>query len=129
MDGAPAQPEEVLLGAAGGLVLLHGVGRGLAGEPVLEFHGGDGEAVHEEADVQGQLLAGGAVPELPGNGEPVLPVSFFGLGVPRGWSPVEEGDFVRPVVDALPENVDDAPVAYLPLQPVKEPSPGGRVAV
>ena len=50
------------LGAARGSVLLHGVGDGLAGEPVLELHGGDGEAVHEEADVQGQLLAGGAVP-------------------------------------------------------------------
>ena len=41
VDGAPAEPEEVLLRASGCFVLLHGVGDGLACEPVLEFHGDD----------------------------------------------------------------------------------------
>ena len=41
VDGAPAQPEEVLLWTPGCFVLLHSVGHGLAGEPVLEFHRDD----------------------------------------------------------------------------------------
>ena len=41
VDGAPAQPEEVLLWTSGCFVLLHGVGYGLSGEPVLEFHRDD----------------------------------------------------------------------------------------
>ena len=51
VNGAPAQPEEVLLWTSGCFVLLHGVDDGLAGEPVLELHCGDGKAVHEQAYV------------------------------------------------------------------------------
>ena len=56
VDGAPAEPEKVFLCASAGLVLLYGVGDGLSGEPVLQLHGGYGKAVHEQHDVQGQVL-------------------------------------------------------------------------
>ena len=61
------------------------------------------------------MLVVAAVPELPGHGEAVLPVALLGQGIPGGWCPVEEGYLVGSVVDALPEHVDDAPVAYLTL--------------
>ena len=129
VDGAPAQPEEVLLWTSGGFVLFHGIGDGLACEPVLELHRGDGEAVHEEGDIQRQLLVAGAVPELPGDGKPVLTVSFLSLGVAGAWCSVEECYLVRSVLDTLPEYVNDAPVAYLPFEAVQEPSSRGGICV
>ena len=129
VDGAPAQPEEVLLRTSGRFVLLHGVGDCLACEPVLQLHRDDWQAVHEQGDVQGQLLVAGAVPELPGDGEPVLPVAIFSLGVARGGSPIEEGYLAGPVLDTLPEYVDDAPAGDLPFEAVQEPSSRGGICV
>ena len=71
------------------------------------------------------MLVAGTVPELPGDGKPVLPVSFLSLGVARGRRPVEEGYLAGPVLNTLSEYVDDAPAGDLPFQAVEEPSSGG----
>ena len=59
-----------------------------------------------------------AVPKLPGDGEPVLPVVLLSQGVAGGRCPVKEGYLVLAVLDAVSEDVDDPVVRYLPLQPV-----------
>ena len=126
MDGAPSQAKQVLSSVAGRFVLFNRVGDGLAGEPVLQFHRGDGEAVDEEGEVQRGLSSGVAVPELLGDGGAVLPVALLGLGVGRGRSTVEKIDLVLSVADAIPEYVDDSPVDYLLFQPgEKLPFSGG----
>ena len=115
VDGAPAVPEEVFPRVSGVAILLYRVRGGLLGEAVFELHRRNGEAVDEDGQVQGQLLVVVAVAQLAGYGEPVEPVEFCSLGVPRGRRPVEEGDAVLLVLDSLSQDVNYAPAVYLAL--------------
>ena len=116
MDGAAAHLEQVLTGVAALPVLLDRIADGLFGEVVLEFKGGDWEAVDEQSQVECALLLVVAVPQLPRYGEAVLGVSFLGRGVPRRGRAVEEVDrAVLVVADASAENVDNAAAAHFTL--------------
>ena len=81
----------------------------------LQLEGGDGQAVDEERQVKGTLLLVVAVPELSGDGEPVLGVALLSDGVPGRGGTVEQVNVVLAVVDALAQDVDDSSVANLAL--------------
>ena len=91
-----ASPElkQPLLRVAVAPVLLDRIGHGLLGEAVLELEGGDGQAVDEEAEVEGELGVAGAVPELAGDAEAVQVVEGRGLCVAWGGCAVEEVEVV-----------------------------------
>ena len=68
--------------------------------------------------------------DLPGHGEAVLRVEGCGCLVAWAGSAVEEAYGVLAVLDALSEDVDDAPVLLPPvLEPVQELAPGVVVGV
>ena len=100
MDGAAADVEQVLTRAAGLPVLLDGVAHRLLGEVILEFEGGDRQAVDEEPQVEGLLFLVVAVPQLAGDGETVLGVAFCGGAVPWRRRTEEEVNVVLMVADA-----------------------------
>ena len=123
MRQAAAQLEELLARVAITLVLLHGVIHRLLGQAVLQLEGGDGQAVDEQAQVQGKLGLVAAVAQLPRDAEAVLPVLGLGLLVPRRRRAIEQVDLVRPVIHALADHVDGPALADLPLQPGQELPP------
>ena len=110
-------------GFAVALVLLDRVVHGLLGQAVLQLEGGDGQAVDEEAQVEGQGVLVAAVAQLPGDAEAVLPVALGRLRVAGGRRAVEEVELVRPVLDPAPQHIDDAALRDLPLQPGQELAP------
>ena len=122
MGEAAAKLEQFLPGVAVPLVLLYGIVHRLLGEAVLQLEGGDGQAVHEQAQIQGKLGVVAAVAELPGHAEAVLPVQGPGFIVPRRRGAVHEVDLVRAVLDALAEHVYGAALGNLPLQAGQEPA-------
>ena len=93
----------------------------MLGEAVLEFEGDDWKAVDEQCQIEGELLVVVAVPQLPGDGEAVLGVALLGQCVAWCGRAEEQVDVVGgQVVDAFAQDVDDAAVADLVLQPVEE---------
>ena len=124
---AAAKLEELLARVAVLLVLLHGIAHCLLGEAVLELEGEDGKAVDEESDVEGMLGIVLTIVELTGDGEAILLEALLGLLVLRRGGSVEEVEFVRPVPDAIAEDVDGAALGNLSLQPDKESAAGGAV--
>ena len=114
---AAAQLEELFNGVSVALVLLDGVIHRLLRQAVLQLEGGDGQAVDEQAQVQGKLGVIAAVVELPRHAEAVLPVLDPGLLVPRRRRTVEQVDLVRSVLDALAQHVNGAAPGDFPLQP------------
>ena len=123
VDEATAKLEELLAGVPVALVLLDGVIHRLLGQAVLQLEGGDGQAVDEEAQVQGKLGLVPAVAELPRHAEAVLSVLDLGLLVPRRWRAVHQVDIVRPVPDALAEHVDGPALGDFPLEAGQEDAP------
>ena len=115
VDQAAAKLEELLPWIAVPLVLLDGVIHCLLGQAVLQLEGGDGQAVDEQAQVQGKLGLITAVAELPRHAEAVLPVLDPGLLVPRRRRAVHQVDLVRAVLDALAEHVDGPSPGDFPL--------------
>ena len=57
MNDAATELEEQLTRVAVALVLLDGVVHRLLGEAVLELEGGDGQAVDEQAQVEGKRVS------------------------------------------------------------------------
>ena len=127
MGQAAPELEELLPGIAVALVLLHGVVNRLLGQAVLQLKGGDGQAVDEQAQVQGQLRVVRTVPELAGDAEAVLPVEDLGLHVARRGRPVEQVNRVRPVLDAFAQHVNGSALGGFALQPGQEAAPGRAV--
>ena len=127
MDGAASWPEQVFPRATGLPVLLHGVGHRLPHEAILQLHGGDGQNVYEQSQIDGKLPNGLAVAELEGHRKAVLPMALLGQGVPLRGRTVEQGNFVGAVVNALSEYVDDDAVSYIALEAVEE-AVAGRAA-
>ena len=123
VDEATAKLKELLAGVSVALVLLDGVIHRLLGQAVLQLEGGDGQAVDEQAQVQGKLGLVQAVAELSRHAEAVLPVPRFGLLVTRRRRAVHQVDLVRPVLDALAEHVDGPALGDFPLQPGQEDAP------
>ena len=124
---AAAQPEQRLVGIAVPLVLFDRVGDRLLCQTVLQFEGGDRQPVDEEAEVERELGVVAAVMELPRHAEAVLTVEPLGCGVVRGRRAVEEVEAVRPVLEALAQQVDGAALVDFALQPGQELAPGGAV--
>ena len=127
VDQAAAQFEELLPGVAVPLVLLDGILHRLLRQAVLQFEGGDGQAVDEQANVQGKLCVVVAVSELPGHAEAVLPVQGRRLRVPRRRRAIHQVYLVRTVLHALPQHVDGPALGDLPLQPSQELAPGRAI--
>ena len=71
---ATAKLEQLLPRVAVPLVLLDCVLRGLLGQAVLQFESDDGQAVDEEAQVQGKLGLIATVTKLPRHAKPVLAI-------------------------------------------------------
>ena len=112
---AAAQLKELLTGVSVALVLLDGIIHRLLRQAVLQLEGGDGQAVDEQAQVQGKLGLIPAVVELPRHAEAVLLVLDPGLLVPRRRRAVEQVNLVRSVLDALAEHVDGPAPCDFPL--------------
>ena len=126
---ATARLEQLLAGVSVALVLLDRIIHRLLRQAVLQLKGGDGQAVDEQAQVQGKLGLILAVAELPRHAEPVLSVLDPGLLVPRRGRAVHEVDLVRPVFDSLAEHVDGPAFRDLSLQPGQELAPRRTVLV
>ena len=120
---AAAELKEPLAWLPVALVLLHGIGHGLLGQAVLQLEGGDGQAVDEEAQVEGQGVPIAAVAQLPGDAETVLRITLAGDCIAGRGRPVKEVELVRPVLDAVAQHVDHPALADLPLQPRQELAP------
>ena len=82
VDDAAAELKEPLAWLPVALVLLHRIGHGLFGQAVLQLEGGDGQAVDEEAQVEGQGVLIAAVAQLPGDAEAVMRVTLGGGALP-----------------------------------------------
>ena len=123
VDDAAAELKEPLAWLAVALVLLHGIGHGLLGQAVLQLEGGDGQAVDEEAQVEGQGVPIAAVAQLPGDAETVMRVTLGGDRIAGRRRAVEQVELVRPVLDAVAQHVDHAALRNLPLQPRQELAP------
>ena len=120
---AAAELKEPLAWLPVTLVLLHRIGHGLLGQAVLQLEGGDGQAVDEEAQVEGQGVPIAAVAQLPGDAEAVLRITLAGDCIAGRGRPVKEVELVRPVLDAVAQHVDRPALADLPLQPRQELAP------
>ena len=96
MSEASAKLEEPLSRVAVTLVLLNGVVDCLLGEAVLQFEGGDRQAVDEQAQVQGKLCVVVAITELPGDAEAVLPVQDPSPLVTRRRRAIHQVNVMRP---------------------------------
>ena len=79
VDEAASELEELLARVAVALVLLDRVLHRLLGKAVLELEGGDGQAVDEEAQVEGKLDVAAAVPELSSDAKAVQRVEVLRL--------------------------------------------------
>ena len=101
VDHAPAEVEEELLGVPVPLVLLDRVVDGLLGQAILELERGDGQAVDEEAQVQGELRLVLAVTSWRVTLKMFAPVLLSGFGILRGWRSVEEFYLGRKVIDTF----------------------------
>ena len=129
VDEAAPELEEFFVLVPVALVLLNRIGHRLLGEAVLELEGGDGQAVDEEAEIEGELPVVVAVPELARDAEPVQAVEGRGLVVAGRGGAVEEVEVVGAVVDPVPEHVDGAAARDLAVEAGEELTPGGAVQV
>ena len=100
MHDAAAELEEQLPRVAVAAVLLDGVLHRLLGQVVLQLKGGDGQAVDEQAQVQGAPRLVAAVAQLAGDAEAVGGKALGGLDVARRGRAVEQVQRVRAVLDA-----------------------------
>ena len=129
MGHATAQLEQLLAGVAVPAVLPDGVLGGLLRETVLQLEREDRQAVDEQRDVQRLLGPVAAVPELPGDGEPVLAITLPRPCVARRRRPVEQVQVMRAMPDPVAEHVDGAALRDLALEPRKELAPHWSVRV
>ena len=112
---ASAELEQFLPGVAVLLVLPDRIAHRLLGQAVLELEGENRQAVQEEPNVQRPLGLVAAVAKLPSDREAVLFEALLRFLVPGRGRAVEQIQVVRPVLDAMPQDVDRAALADLPL--------------
>src|SRR3990172_1938083 len=117
---AALELEQKLSGVSVAAVLLNRVVHSLLRQVVLQLEGCDGQAVYEQAQVQGEHRLVPAILKLPRNAEDVLVEQLPGLSIARRRSSVEEIDRRRPVLDPLSQNIDHAPLRDLTLKPSEE---------
>ena len=129
VDEAAPELEQFFLRVAVAPVLLNRVGHRLLGEAVLELEGGDGQAVDEEAEVEGKLGVVAAVAELARDAEPVQVVEGRCLLVAGRGGAVEEVEVVGAVVDAASQHLDSAAPRDLALEAGEELPARGAVLV
>jgi hypothetical protein len=120
---------EQLAGIAVAAVLLHGVLHRLLGQVVLELKGGNGQAVDEQGQVEGAPGLVAAVAQLAGDAEAVGGKALGGLDVAWRRRAVEEIERMPAVLEALAQQVDDAPPGDLALEPGQELEPRGALVV
>ena len=120
MNDATAELEQQLLRVAVTLVLLHGIEHSLLGELVLEFEGGDGQAVDEHGHVEGERSLIAAVAELAGDAEDVGREPLGRLHVAWRRRAVEKVHMGRAVLDAAAQHVYHAALGDLALQAVQK---------
>ena len=102
MDHTAPKLEEQLPRIPVPLVLGYGIVDGLFGQPVFQFKGGNGQAIEEDAEVQGQPGLVLAVAQLAGDGEEIGGKTFYSQGIAGRGSAVKEGDTVgRVMADPL----------------------------
>ena len=127
MHHATPELEQQLLRIAVALVLLDRVFDGLFREPVLQLERGHGQAVDEQAQVQGKLRLVLAVAQLTGDAEDIGVEPLLGLHVAGGGRAVEHVELDGPVLDPVPQNVNHAPLGDLALEPVQKLGARGTV--
>jgi len=93
--------EEQLARIAVALVLLHGILHRLLGEAVLEFEGGYGQPVDEEAEIERELRLIAAVAQLPCDAEDVGGKARRGLRIAGRGGAVEQVHRQRSMLDSL----------------------------
>ena len=120
VDKASAELEKPLTRVAVALVLLDGVVDGLLGQAVLQLERGDGQAVHEQAEVEGELGVVLAEAELACHAEAVIAIQDFSPVVARRRRAVHQVDLEWPVLDAVAEHVDRSTPGDLPLEAGQE---------
>src|SRR3989304_4012281 len=111
MDAEAAELEQQLLRVAVTLILLHGIENRLFGELVLEFEGGDGQAVDEYGHVERERGLVAAVAKLAGDAEDIGRESFGCLHVARRRRAVEKVHMGRAVLDAAAQYVHHSAAA------------------
>ena len=120
MNDVAAELEQQLLGVAVTLVLLHGIEHRLLGEFVLEFEGGDGQAVDEYGQIEGERCLNAAVAKLAGDAEDVGREAFGRLHVARRRRAVEKVHMGRAVLDAAAQHVYHTAFGDFALQAVQK---------
>lgn len=118
-DTAP-ELEELFARVTVAFVLFDGIGDGLLGEAVFELKGGNRQAVDEETQVESELGFIAAVAQLAGDGKAVGGETLDGFGVAGGGGAVKEIDLVRPVHEAVAQDMDDAMLADFTLKTGEE---------
>ena len=129
MHGAAAELEQQLLRIAIALVLLHGIEHRLLGELVLEFEGGDGQAVDEHGQVESKRGLVAAVSQLTRDAEEIGGESLGRLHVARRRHGVEKVQMGRAGPDAGAQTVHHAALGDLALEPVQELGALGAILV
>ena len=120
MNHAATELEELLAWVAVAAVLLDSVLDRLLGKAVLQFKGGEWEAVDEQAEVQRAAGLVLAVTQLAGDGETVPGKERRGFGIARRGSTIEQVEMQGAVVQALAEYVNDAALADFVGEPGEE---------
>jgi hypothetical protein len=120
VNHAAAGLEQFFSAVAVALVLLDGILDRLLRQAVLEFERGDRQAVDEQRKIErvGGVVA--AVAKLAGDREPVQREAPGGLGVAGRRGAMKQVHVVRTVLDPVAQNLDDAALAGLALQPGQE---------
>ena len=129
MHGATAELEQQLLRVAVALILLHGIEYRLLGEFVLEFEGGNGQAVDEHGHIEGECRLNAAISQLTRDAEKVGREPFRRLHITRCRRAVEKVHMDRAVLDTAAQHLHHAALGDLALQAVQELSTLGAFLV
>ena len=120
MDGAPAELEQQFFRITVELVLLHGIQDGLFGELVLEFEGGEGQAVDEHCQIKGESGPAFTVMELPRYAEDVHCVELDGLDIPGRRRSIKQIRVHRAMFESLAQDFHDTALGNLTLKAMQE---------
>ena len=119
-EGAPVGAEQRLLGAAAGLVLLHGVLGTLAGEIVFQLHRHHRNAVQKQHRIDRMILIVGqrAIAQLPHQLKAVLLIARDGIGIfsSGGFEKTQLKLCARRHADTVAQHVDDAAAPLVRFQ-------------
>ncbi len=117
MRHAPPELEQPLARFAVAFVLLDGIRHRLLGQAVFQLEGGHRQPVDEQAQVQRALRLVAAVTQLPRHAEAVGGKPRRRLRVARRGRAVKQIERVRAMLQPVPQHVNHAAPAHLPLQP------------